>query len=225
MSKWRPYIQRAGELATHQPVVAYYCRLHAIELMMKARKGGDTSPELEKQLLGELQEAENAKKNVNLSNNNGQSTTESFALSVFDGADAADHAARDNTSQAAVVQHFYAAALFLDICAQFYGELPPDLAEKARYARFRVVQIREGLRQGVPSYPVAPEPPAAAEPSVGAAPSASSGYTAPLAASSSHTPGGREEALKKTEMASSALDFCDVATARKCLQEALHALG
>jgi len=216
-------MQRAGELAAHQPVVAYYCRLHAIELMMKARKGGDTSPELEKQLLGELQEAENAKKTLNLSNNNGQSTTESFALSVFDGADAADHAARDNTGQAAVVQHFYAAALFLDICAQFYGELPPDLAEKARYARFRVVQIREGLRQGVPSYPVAPEPPAA-EPPV-AQPSASSGYTAaPLAASMS-TPGGRLEALKKTEMASSALDFCDVATARKCLQEALHALG
>ncbi len=220
MSKWRPYTQRAGELATHQPVVAYYCRLHAIEVMMKARKGGDTSPELEKQLLGELQEAEAAKKNLNLSNNNGQNTTESFALSVFDGADAADHAARDNASQAAVVQHFYAAALFLDICSQFYGELPPDLAEKARYARFRVVQIREGLRQGVPSYPVAPEPPAAQ-------PSASSGYT-PASVSQpavSQTPGGREEALKKTEMASSALDFCDVATARKCLQEALHALG
>ena len=62
MSKWRPYLQRATELAQHQPVVAHYCRMHAVELMMQARKAGDTSQELEKQLLEELQRAEASKK-------------------------------------------------------------------------------------------------------------------------------------------------------------------
>eukprot|EP00438_Fugacium_kawagutii_P028196 Skav200365 [mRNA] locus=scaffold2518:207511:208309:- [translate_table: standard] len=203
--------------------------------MMKARQGGDGSPELEKQLLGELGEAEAAKKTLSLDGGQGQSTTESFALRVFDGADAADHAARDSASQAAVFQKFYAAALFLDICAQFYdGELPPDLAEKARYARFRVVQIREGLKQGVPSYPADVEASGAQSaqaqsssfvPSTAAASdslAASGALGAVTAASSS---GGRQEAQKQTEMASSALDFGDVATARKCLLEALRVLG
>ena len=241
-AKWRPYLQRAGEIAAHQPVVAHFCRLHAIELMMKARQSGNTSPELEKQLLGELGEAEAAKKTLNIASAQGQSTTESFALRVFDGADAADHAARDRESQAAVFQKFYAAALFLDVCAQFYdGELPPDLAEKARYARFRVVQIREGLKQGVPSYPEAPsadasasaEAPAAA--ALGASslapqlpPAAISAASPAVISSTTHTApttSQREEARKQTEMASSALDFGDVATARKSLLEALRVLG
>lgn len=195
--------------------------------------GGDASPELEKQLLGELGEAETAKKTLNLDGGQGQSTTESFALRVFDGADAADHAARDSTSQAAVFQKFYAAALFLDVCAQFYdGELPPDLAEKARYARFRVVQIREGLKQGVPSYPASDveasgaqsaqssSVPATASDSLTASGALGAAMTAASASSS-----GRQEAQKHTEMASSALDFGDVATARKCLLEALRVLG
>lgn len=217
MSKWRPYLQRATELAQHQPVVAHYCRMHAVELMMQARKAGDTSQELEKQLLEELQRAEASKKSLNLTGAEGQATTESFALKVFDTADEADHAARDSSSQGQVFQKFYAAALFLDVCAQFYdGELPPDLAEKARYARFRVVQIREGLRQGTPSYPAAaaaPAAPAAAAAPVVAAPAA------PMA------PGAVNEAQRKTEMASSALDFGDVSTARKCLLEALQLLS
>ena len=245
-AKWRPYLQRAGEIAAHQPVVAHFCRMHAIELMMKARQSGNTSPELEKQLLGELGEAEAAKKTLNIASAQGQSTTESFALRVFDGADAADHAARDRESQAAVFQKFYAAALFLDVCAQFYdGELPPDLAEKARYARFRVVQIREGLKQGVPSYPEAPsadasaasaEAPAAPAalaassltPQLPAAPAISAASPAVIASATHSAPtttSQREEARKQTEMASSALDFGDVATARKCLQEALRVLG
>lgn len=243
-AKWRPYLQRAGEIAAHQPVVAHFCRLYAIELMMKARQSGNTSPELEKQLLGELGEAEAAKKTLNIASAQGQSTTESFALRVFDGADAADHAARDRESQAAVFQKFYAAALFLDVCAQFYdGELPPDLAEKARYARFRVVQIREGLKQGVPSYPEAPSADAAASAEATAAPAALgasslasqlppapaiSAASPAVISSTTHsapTTSQREEARKQTEMASSALDFGDVATARKSLLEALRVLG
>lgn len=196
--------------------------------------GGDTSPELEKQLLGELGEAEAAKKTLNLEGGQGQSTTESFALRVFDGADAADHAARDSTSQAAVFQKFYAAALFLDVCAQFYdGELPPDLAEKARYARFRVVQIRDGLKQGVPSYPAGDVEASGAQsaqsssfvPATAAASNSLTASGALGAVTASASSSGRQEAQKHTEMASSALDFGDVATARKCLLEALRVLG
>ncbi|CAJ1416729.1 unnamed protein product [Effrenium voratum] len=191
-------------------------------LMMRARKQGDSSAELQNLLLGEFQKAEQSKQALNLSHNAGQSTAEAFALNVFDAAENADKAARDSSSQGGVVAKFYAAALFLDVCAQFYdGELPPDLAEKARYARFRVVQIREGLKSGSLSFPEAQAASSAQTAPVAAA-------MAPVAASGvakSATAGGRTEAKAQLELASSALDFNDAPTARKCLQEALRHLG
>lgn len=197
--------------------------------MIHASRKGDAAPDLQNQLLAELQIAEESKKSLNLqSSADGQTTTEAFALRVFDAADAADRAAVDSSSQAAVIQKFYASALFLDVCAQFYdGELPPDLAEKARYARFRVVKIREGLKQGVPSYPAGLEgaPTPAVAPGLGSAPAASVAAAASSAPSMPRAAGAREEAQKKTEMASSALDFGDVPTARKCLLEALQLLS
>ena len=252
LAKCRPYLQRAEELAGHEPAVAYYCRLHAIELLMRAHQKGETSPEEKQLLLAELQKAEDTKKALNISSTDGQATAESFALRVFDAADAADRSANDKSTQAAAVSKLYAAALFLDVCAQFHeGELPPDLAEKARYARFRVVQIREGLKQGIPSYPAAAEAGAETQASP---PLPISGYSASSAAPAavvappavqmpvsqppqparpassavpkpSITGAGRDEARKQLELAVSALDFRDVPTARKCLEEALRLLG
>ena len=202
---------------------------------MRAHQKGETSPEEKTLLLGELQKAEDIKKSLNISSSDGQGTVESFALRVFDAADAADRSAKDKSGQAAAVSKLYAAALFMDVCAQFHdGELPPDLAEKARYARFRVVQIREGLKQGVPSYPAEPETTASLP-----APSGYSGSSAPApavpipvqpssasaASSATAQMPARDEARKQLELASSALDFRDVATARTCLEEALRLLG
>ena len=242
LAKCRPYFQRAEELAEHEPAVAYYCRLHAIEQLMRAHQKGEASGEEKNLLLAELQKAEDIKKSLSISGSDGQGTVESFALRVFDAADASDRSARDKTGQAAAVSKLYAAALFLDVCAQFHdGELPPDLAEKARYARFRVVQIREGLKQGIPSYPSDP-----AAGSLGESETAVAGPSAAYAASpavpaapcppvsQSPMPAGfapqgtgpvRDKAREQLELASSALDFRDVATARKCLQEALRLLG
>ena len=219
----------------------YYCRLHAIELLMQARQKGETSPEEKELLLSEFQKAEDAKKSHSISSSDGQGTVESFALRVFDVAEAADRSAKDKNGQAAAVSKLYAAALFLDVCAQFYdGELPPDLAEKARYARFRVVQIREGLKQGIPSYPSGTESDAsttaaalatgyAASSSSAAAPAAPAVQQPAQSASGvlkpSATGPARDQARKQVELASSALDFSDVPTARQCLQEALRLLG
>ncbi|CAE7713149.1 LIP5 [Symbiodinium necroappetens] len=198
---------------------------------------GEASGEEKNLLLAELQKAEDVKKSLNISSSDGQGTVESFALRVFDAADASDRSARDKTGQAAAVSKLYAAALFLDVCAQFHdGELPPDLAEKARYARFRVVQIREGLKQGIPSYP---NDPGAASGSLGeesetavagpsaayaASPAAPAAPCPPVAQCPSPMPAGfapqgtgpvRDKAREQLELASSALDFRDVATARK----------
>ncbi|CAE8589784.1 unnamed protein product [Polarella glacialis] len=156
LKKCRPYLQRAEELSAHEPVIAHYCRLYAMEILIRARQGGEVSPDIQALLLAELEKAETARKALDLSA--GQETVESFALRVFDAADVADRTAEDGSDRAPVVPQFYVAGLFLEICAQFYeGELPPDLAEKAKYARFRVVQIREGIRNGTSSAPADPD--------------------------------------------------------------------
>merc|ERR1719188_504278 len=148
MKRCRPFLQRAEELALHEPVIAYYCRVHAVELLAREKRGGET-PEATTLLLAELQRAEEAKKVVDLSQ--GSESMQAFALRVFDAADTKDRA---GCGDAGVAHQFYVASQFVDACAQFFdGELPPDLQEKSKYAKYRAMQIRESVRQGVSPAP------------------------------------------------------------------------
>mmetsp|Transcript_98158 Transcript_98158/g.302628 ORF Transcript_98158/g.302628 Transcript_98158/m.302628 type:complete len:278 (-) Transcript_98158:23-856(-) len=150
VKRCRPFLQRAEELATHAPVVAHYCRVYAISLLAQARQAGDSSADLQAALLQELDRAEAAKKTLDLSS--GHEAMEAFALGVFERVNAADCS---GAADAGTASQYYVAGLFLEVCAQFYGEeLPPDLAEKARFAKYRAVHIRDCLRRSV-----APDPP------------------------------------------------------------------
>eukprot|EP00747_Dinoflagellata_sp_TGD_P209611 gnl/TRDRNA2_/TRDRNA2_82998_c0_seq1.p1 gnl/TRDRNA2_/TRDRNA2_82998_c0~~gnl/TRDRNA2_/TRDRNA2_82998_c0_seq1.p1 ORF type:complete len:305 (-),score=66.12 gnl/TRDRNA2_/TRDRNA2_82998_c0_seq1:44-958(-) len=158
VSRCRPFLQRAEELDAHEPVVAYYCRVHVVELLVNHRARGESSKESDTILFDTLQHAEAAKKVLDLSQ--GRETAEMFALHVFDDVDAAD---RSGKADAGTASQFYVASLFVDILAQFYdGQLPPDLAEKTRYAKYRAVHIRDCLRKGVQPTPAASSEPAPA---------------------------------------------------------------
>lgn len=61
-----PYVQRASQLEASEPVVAYYCRVHAAEVLLKARRAGDRCEELRALLLQTLEDAELSKKTVGL---------------------------------------------------------------------------------------------------------------------------------------------------------------
>lgn len=251
MTKCKPFLQRAEELTAHEPIIAHYCRLHAIELLMRARKEGALSKEAQDLMLSEFGRAEEGKKKLDLSD--GHDKMEAFAHRIFDAADDVDRA---GGATMGTVKQYYMAGLFLDVCAQFYdGELPPDLAEKSKYAKYRTMEIRKCLQQGVRPAP----PPAASENHEGGTMSTSSDLIAvnssapPLPAPATappmeqtqmvapalaggsigipagrgvHTPSGteREDAKKHLENASSALDFNDAESARKFLREALQLL-
>lgn len=160
LKKCKPFTQRADELAGHEPVVSYYCRLAAIEILMKARQAGQSNAEADTLMMGELDKAESAKKGLDLST--GRDTMEAFAGGVFDKVDSMDRAGTYNKSTCSM---FYAAGVFLDVCAQFYdGELPPDLAEKSKYSKYRAVHILDCLKKGVAVTP----PPAPAVDSLAA---------------------------------------------------------
>eukprot|EP00429_Kryptoperidinium_foliaceum_P115325 CAMPEP_0176293432 /NCGR_PEP_ID=MMETSP0121_2-20121125/56607_1 /TAXON_ID=160619 /ORGANISM="Kryptoperidinium foliaceum, Strain CCMP 1326" /LENGTH=162 /DNA_ID=CAMNT_0017634397 /DNA_START=18 /DNA_END=502 /DNA_ORIENTATION=- len=144
-----PFLQRADELMTHEPVVSYYCRLHAISLLGKGRTAHTLSAEGTSRLVAELTKAEEQKAKLDLTC--AQETVEAFALSVFEAADSKDKA---GLTDEASKRQFYVAGQFLDACAAFYdGQLPPDLAEKSRYAKFRAMQIHDCLKRGVSPVP------------------------------------------------------------------------
>lgn len=154
LNKVKPYLQRATELDSFEPVVAYYCRLHALMTLAKAQQNGETSDE-HKAVIGDcLKRSEDRKQVVDLSN--GQEVMESFAGKVFESADTSDRSGRTDKTTAS---NFWASATLMEVCAQFYGgELPPDVVEKVKYAKYRAVTIRDCIRQGIdPSPPVQDE--------------------------------------------------------------------
>ena len=74
---------------------------------------------------------------------------ENFAQDLFQRADDADRAGKSDIRTG---KAFLVASQLIDVCKQF-GELPPDLAEKAKYAKWRFVEIgsASGLGSGLGS--------------------------------------------------------------------------
>jgi vacuolar protein sorting-associated protein VTA1 len=193
-------------------------------------------------LIATLDKAEAAKKALNMDKLVSQDQCEAFAVRVFSNTDAID---RNGDADASTASNFYVSSMFLDVCAQFYdGELPPDLEEKSKYAKYRAVQIRDCVKKGMPITP--PEPlvsseasdlPGVAPPvqppiqaSAPSAPATSPGPSVPAAMPSAQALAGgggsapqqaKADAKKKAEFAKSCLEFGDVPGAKKFLEEAL----
>eukprot|EP00916_Digyalum_oweni_P019698 GHVL01032874.1.p1 GENE.GHVL01032874.1~~GHVL01032874.1.p1 ORF type:complete len:168 (+),score=29.46 GHVL01032874.1:297-800(+) len=66
---------------------------------------------------------------------------ETFALDVFDKAECQDS---QNPLSNDTIQLWLSAACFLQVCSQFHDDtLPPDFAEKARFAKFKATQAHK----------------------------------------------------------------------------------
>lgn len=137
-----PYLQRADELQNHEPLVAYYCRLYAMERGLKIPQSErtKTTNSILKSLINQL---EKDKKSLKLSPDD-HLHLEGFALNVFAKADKQDRAGRADLNTA---KTFYAASIFFEILNQF-GELAPDLEQKQKYAVWKAADIRKAIKEG-----------------------------------------------------------------------------
>ncbi|KAH9620320.1 hypothetical protein KSS87_021717 [Heliosperma pusillum] len=137
-----PYLQRADELFKHEPLVAYYCRLYAMErgLRIPQNERTDTTNKI---LVSLIKQLEKDKKSLNLSPDD-HLHLEGFALNVFAKADKQDRAGRADLNTA---KTFYAASIFFEILNQF-GELAPDLEQKQKYAVWKAADIRKAIKEG-----------------------------------------------------------------------------
>ncbi|KAL6538453.1 Lipoyl synthase, mitochondrial [Orobanche gracilis] len=145
-----PYLQRADELQKHEPIVAYYCRLYAMERGMRIpqKERTKTTNALLVSLMSQL---EKDKKSLNLGPDD-HLHVEGFALSVFTKADKQDRAGRADMNTA---KTFYAASIFFEILSQF-GEVQPDLEQKQKYAVWKAADIRKALKEGKKPLPGPP---------------------------------------------------------------------
>ncbi|GFZ04962.1 hydroxyproline-rich glycoprotein family protein [Actinidia rufa] len=137
-----PYLQRADELQKHEPLVAYYCRLYAMERGLKIPQSERTKT-TNSLLISLMNQLEKDKKSVKLGPDD-HLHLEGFALNVFAKADKQDRAGRADLNTA---KTFYAASIFFEIVNQF-GELQPDLEQKQKYAVWKAADIRKAMKEG-----------------------------------------------------------------------------
>ncbi|TVU11460.1 hypothetical protein EJB05_45046 [Eragrostis curvula] len=137
-----PYLQRADELQKHEPLVAYYCRLYAMEkgLRIPQKERTKTTNSILVSLMNQL---EKDKKSLTLGPDD-HLHLEGFALNVFAKADKQDRAGRADINTA---KTFYAASIFFEILNQF-GELQPDIEQKQKYAIWKAAEIRKAIKEG-----------------------------------------------------------------------------
>jgi hypothetical protein len=71
---------------------------------------------------------------------------EEFALGIFANSDKADRESPVQPPDKSLAGRFYISSLFFDVLTQFYSDrqLPPDLEQKRRYAKYRTIQIKKG---------------------------------------------------------------------------------
>ncbi|XP_027331412.1 protein HOMOLOG OF MAMMALIAN LYST-INTERACTING PROTEIN 5 [Abrus precatorius] len=137
-----PYLQRADELQKHEPLVAYYCRLYAMDRGLKIPQNERTKT-TNALLVSLMKQLEKDKKSIQLGPEDNL-YLEGFALNVFGKADKQDRAGRADLNTA---KTFYAASIFFEILNQF-GVIQPDLEQKQKYAAWKAADIRKALKEG-----------------------------------------------------------------------------
>ncbi|XP_049612088.1 vacuolar protein sorting-associated protein VTA1 homolog isoform X1 [Syngnathus scovelli] len=140
------HLRTAQEHEKRDPVVAYYCRLYAMQTGMKL---DSKTPECRKFLVKLMDQLESMK--MELSDNDsitqevvGNAHIENYALKMFLYADNEDRAGRFHKN---MIKSFYTASLLLDVLSVF-GELSDENIQHRKYARWKAAYIHNCLKNG-----------------------------------------------------------------------------
>ncbi|XP_053737976.1 vacuolar protein sorting-associated protein VTA1 homolog isoform X2 [Synchiropus splendidus] len=140
------HIRTAQEHEKRDPVVAYYCRLFAVQSGMKL---DSKSPECRKFLVRLMDQLEAMKKEM--SDNDsitqdvvGNAHIENYALKLFMYADNEDRAGHFHKN---MIKSFFTASLLLDVLSVF-GELSEENVQQRKYARWKATYIHQCLKNG-----------------------------------------------------------------------------
>ncbi|KAK0208765.1 Vta1 like-domain-containing protein [Desarmillaria ectypa] len=143
-----PYLQRADELKTKEPVMAYWCTYYAAQVGIGLKSKSVPCRDFLFELLGLL---ETMKEEIGPNDAIDMEAAsaayvENFALRVFNFADNEDRKGQTTRSTA---KKFLAAAHFLDVLRTFpKSEVSDTNEEKIRYAKWKAADIAKAYREG-----------------------------------------------------------------------------
>ncbi|XP_076011103.1 vacuolar protein sorting-associated protein VTA1 homolog [Genypterus blacodes] len=140
------HLRTAQEHENRDPVVAYYCRLYAMQTGMKL---DSKTPECRKFLIKLMDQLETMKKGMTDNDSItqevvGNAHIENYALKMFLYADNEDRAGRFHKN---MIKSFYTASLLLDVLSVF-GELSEENGKHRKYARWKATYIHNCLKNG-----------------------------------------------------------------------------
>ncbi|KAF8807848.1 DUF605-domain-containing protein, partial [Phlegmacium glaucopus] len=143
-----PYLQRAEELRTQDPVIAYWCKYSYLRNILLLKTRDAASRDLLLALLGALEETKNkiGPNDAIHIESASSAYVENFALKVFANADNEDRSAHATRSTA---KKFLAAVNFLEILKTFpKSDISESNEEKIRYAKWKAADIAKAFREG-----------------------------------------------------------------------------
>ncbi|XP_026993790.1 vacuolar protein sorting-associated protein VTA1 homolog isoform X2 [Tachysurus fulvidraco] len=140
------HYKTALEHDERDPVVAYYCRLYAMQTGMKL---DSKTPECRKFLMKLMDQLELMKKELSTNESISQEIVgnahiENYALKLFFYADNEDRSGRFHKN---MIKSFYTSSLLLDVLCVF-GELSEENLQHRKYARWKSTYIHNCLKNG-----------------------------------------------------------------------------
>lgn len=141
------FLKTAAEHDTRDPIVAYWCRLHALQVGLKLTT--KKTPEETKVLMAIMDWLEEAKKifkdNEPISSEVvAQAHLENYALKLFLFADKQDQELNYGKN---IVKAFYTAGVIYDVLTTF-GDLTDEASQNRKYARWKAAYIHNCLKNG-----------------------------------------------------------------------------
>lgn len=145
----KAYFKYSFELKQHVPVVAYYCKLYAVNKgfdLMKQNQGNPALGEVKTYLMQELKDLEVMKGALGgTTKEEHEPQVENFLLSVFAKIDKEDRTDATITKNHAL--SFKRCADFIQILSLF-GAMEPEWQERAKYCNFKAGIILKCLKTG-----------------------------------------------------------------------------
>ncbi|BEI85171.1 hypothetical protein CcaverHIS002_0505720 [Cutaneotrichosporon cavernicola] len=140
-------LRRAAELKKVDPVVSYWCCFWAAQKALKIPNRSREGTAFLMRILDALEEMKAALGDNEAVSNEavGSAHVENFALKVFMGA---DNAERAGDFGKATIRKFVVAGQFIDVLNAFETGMSEEIAQKAKYAKWKAADLAKCLREG-----------------------------------------------------------------------------
>ncbi|KAI5459094.1 Vta1 like-domain-containing protein [Mariannaea sp. PMI_226] len=158
------FINRANQLRTIKPAIAYWCEYHAVNQIVgkNLHTTDDESFNFTRSLLERLEQTktERADDDAVVDNTAGQAYVEEFAQQTFE---RAERTLRANKVTRQTADTFDAAATFFDLTRE-WGAPEPEVLQKIKFAKWNAARILKAIREGKDPNESNPKPVEEAEP-------------------------------------------------------------